>query len=84
MFAVAFAIAVIRPGWRLPALAVAIVITATRVAINAHYLSDVAGGLLVALATVWWIERTFDRRGWPFRENRDQPETGDQKPSTAP
>jgi len=84
MFALAFGIAVIRPAWRLPALAVAIVITATRVVINAHYLSDVVGGLLVALATVWWLERAFDRRGWPFREYRDQPGTGDQKPSTAP
>jgi len=84
MFALAFAIALIRPGWRPPALAVAIVIAATRVVINAHYLSDVIGGLLVALATVVWLERFFDRRGWLFRESRQPSRTDDQKPRTAP
>jgi membrane-associated phospholipid phosphatase len=84
LFALAFAIALIRPGWRLPALAAAIVIAATRVVINAHYLSDVIGGLLVALVTVVWLERFFDRRGWRFSESREPSRAGDQKPRTAP
>lgn len=84
VFALAFAVAVIRPGWRLPSLAFAIVIAATRVVVNAHYLSDVIGGLLVALATVVWLERFFDRRGWQFKESREPSPAGDQKPRTAP
>jgi len=83
MFALAFAIAVIRPGWRLPALAVAMVITATRVVINAHYLSDVVGGTLLALVTVLWLKRFFDHRGWPVAEKPGRSESSDQKPRIA-
>lgn len=77
MFALAFAMTMIRPGWRLPAFAVAILISATRVIINAHYLSDVIGGMALALATALWLKRFFDRRGWHIAEDRIRPETLD-------
>jgi membrane-associated phospholipid phosphatase len=75
MFALAFAIAVIRPGWRLSAFAAAIVISATRIIINAHYLSDVIGGMVVALVTVLWLRRIFEQRGWLAMEHRPRPES---------
>jgi undecaprenyl-diphosphatase len=72
MFALAFAIAMIRPAWRIPAFAFAIVIAGTRVVINAHYLADVIGGLVVALATAFWLRFVFERRGWHFADEADR------------
>ena len=72
MFALAFAIAMIRPAWRIPAFAFAIVIAATRVIINAHYLADVIGGLVVALATALWLRSVFERHGWRFADEADR------------
>ena len=83
VFALAFAVAMIRPAWRWPAFVFAIVISATRIIINAHYLSDVIGGLVVALMTVLWLRYLFDRYGWSFLPSRDLPGNV-QKPSTAP
>jgi membrane-associated phospholipid phosphatase len=83
MFAMAFAIAMIRPPWRWPAFVFAIVISATRVIINAHYLSDVIGGLVVALVTAVGLKYAFDRYGWSFSVNRDL-SGNNQKPRIAP
>ncbi|MGH6880039.1 phosphatase PAP2 family protein [Hypericibacter sp.] len=71
VFALAFAFAMIQPRWRLPAFAVAIVIAATRVIINAHFLSDVVGGMVVALLTAVWLRSIFERRGWRFAGEAD-------------
>lgn len=84
VFALAFAIAMIRPAWRWPAFSVAILISATRVIIGAHYLSDVIGGMVVALITVLWLKRFFEQRGWLAVERRDPLETSGQKPRMAP
>jgi membrane-associated phospholipid phosphatase len=84
VFALAFGIAMIRPAWRVPAFALAIVISATRIIINAHYLSDVIGGMVVALVTAICLKLVCERYGWNISPASASPATGDQKPRIAP
>ncbi|QEX22793.1 phosphatase PAP2 family protein [Hypericibacter adhaerens] len=84
VFALAFAIALIRPAWRWPAFAAATLVAATRVILNAHYLSDTIGGLLLAFVTVLWLRRLFRRRGWPVLDGNEAMPVADQKPRMAP
>lgn len=92
VFALALALGWIEPRWRWPALIFALLIAATRIVINAHFLSDVVGGALVALLTALWLRRSFAQRGWVFRacDGRYRPpgrgvrRSRDQKPRTAP
>ena len=72
VFALAFALTMIQPRWRYPAFAFAIVIAATRVVINAHFLSDIVGGMVVALLTAVWLRTLFERLGWPVGDEADR------------
>ncbi len=72
VFALAFAFTMIQPRWRFPAFAFAIVIAATRVVINAHFLSDIVGGMVVALLTAVWLRSVFERLGWRFADEADR------------
>ncbi|MEI8395658.1 MAG: phosphatase PAP2 family protein [Rhodospirillaceae bacterium] len=49
-----------------PAVLFAVVIAASRVVVNAHYLGDVIGGVVVGVATVWLMRSYCLRRGWVF------------------
>lgn len=60
--AVAVTIAIIAPRWRIPVLAVALWIAATRVLINAHYLSDVIAGVYFGAVVAVWLAHVFQRR----------------------
>ncbi|MFZ5790502.1 MAG: phosphatase PAP2 family protein [Pseudomonadota bacterium] len=92
VFALALALGWIAPRWRWPAFIFALLIAATRIVINAHFLSDVVGGALVALLTALWLRQSFARRGWVFRacdgryrlSGLGHAARGDQKPRTAP
>ena len=72
VFALAFALTMIRPHWRFPAFAVAMVIAATRVIVNAHFLSDIVGGMVVALLTVVCLGSLFERLGWRVAAEADR------------
>lgn len=88
VFALALALGWIAPRWRWPAFVFALLIAATRIVINAHFLSDVIAGGLVALVTALWLRRVYASHGWVFRACDGQyrslalPKT--QKPRTAP
>jgi membrane-associated phospholipid phosphatase len=84
MFALAFGIAIVQPAWRIPAFVLAMVISATRIIINAHYLSDVIGGTIVALVTAVCLRYVFDRCGWRPSPQPASPAMGDQKSRIAP
>lgn len=60
--AVAVTIALLAPRWRMPALVVALWIGATRVLINAHYLSDVIAGFYLGALTAIWLAHIFQHR----------------------
>lgn len=66
--ALAVAISLLAPRWRVPLILLGAVLALTRVVVGLHYLSDViAGGVLAALVTLWlrdWLLRC----GWLFEE----------------
>ncbi|EWY40623.1 phosphoesterase [Skermanella stibiiresistens SB22] len=66
--AVAFALAVsfLIPGWRAPLLALAGAIGFSRVAVNAHFMTDVIGGAALAYPTTYWLRARFAAQGWVF------------------
>ncbi|WP_158047723.1 phosphatase PAP2 family protein [Skermanella pratensis] len=66
--AVAFALAVsfLLPSWRGTLLAAACLIGLSRIAVNAHFLTDVFGGGVLAVVTTYWLRACFAARGWVF------------------
>jgi membrane-associated phospholipid phosphatase len=58
------ALALAFPRWRWPLLAIAVAIAATRVAITAHYLSDILAGLALGMACALAADAIWRRR-WP-------------------
>jgi membrane-associated phospholipid phosphatase len=65
-FALGFAFAALFPRFAAAWLALAGLVAASRVVINAHYLGDVLGGALVAAFTMLVVRRFFAGRGWAF------------------
>jgi undecaprenyl-diphosphatase len=63
-FALAFVAAAVAPRWRVAALLTAVVLAASRVMTNEHYLSDIIAGAVVGWFTVLWMETPLRRRGW--------------------
>lgn len=65
--AASMALALIFPAWRVPILATGIVLALTRVAVTAHYLSDVVAGIALGivctLALHAWLKARHARRG---------------------
>ncbi len=70
VFAVAAALSLLLPGARRWLLALAVVIAASRVVVNAHYFSDVAGGAATGLIFTLLFARFFRDRGWLFQRGR--------------
>ena len=52
--------------WRIGLLLFGLAIGASRVAVGAHYPSDVAAGLIVGFAFTMWLSAVFARYGWAF------------------
>lgn len=66
-FAMALALSFFLPKKaRLPLLILASVIAFSRVVITAHFLSDTLLGVLLGLATTYWLRDYVTRRGWIF------------------
>ena len=63
-FAFALALSLLFPKLRLPAFAFAIILAASRVIVNAHYFSDVLGGLAAALFSTAILAALFFRLNW--------------------
>jgi membrane-associated phospholipid phosphatase len=65
-FAVAFAVSFLIPPWRGGLLAVASVVGFSRVAVNAHFVTDVIAGAALAGPTTWWLRQRFTAFGLVF------------------
>lgn len=58
-FSLALVLSLFFPRYRLPLFCFAVIVSASRVIITSHYLSDAVGGALVALMTVFLLRRRF-------------------------
>ncbi len=58
-FALALVLSLFFPRYRLPLFCFAVIISASRVIITSHYLSDAVGGAFIALMTVFLLRKRF-------------------------
>ena len=65
-FGLAFALGLLWPILRWPALACAAAIAASRVLLNVHQLSDVLASIILAQLVIHWLTAAFTRRGLVF------------------
>ena len=72
VMSLALAVGFLWPRARVPLLVLAVLVALTRIPVEAHYLSDIIGGMFLALVTTIWLRGAFARRGWLFerRERR--------------
>jgi membrane-associated phospholipid phosphatase len=68
-FALALAVSFLIPRWRSGLLAAAAVVGFSRVAVNAHFLTDVLGGAALAVPTTWWLRQCFADFGLVFTKD---------------
>jgi membrane-associated phospholipid phosphatase len=71
-FATAMALSYFAPRLRIPLFVVASIIAASRLAIGAHYLSDVLAGIVLGVGTSIYTRRAFATRGLVFRRVGDR------------
>ncbi len=64
VFALAAALTLFSPRWRLPLVVFAAVVGLSRIVVGAHYLSDVMAGAYVGVMTVFSLVLLCRRRGW--------------------
>jgi len=64
VFALAAALSLFFPRWRLPLVGFAAVVGLSRIIVGAHYLSDVMAGAYVGIMTVFLLVLLCRRRGW--------------------
>jgi undecaprenyl-diphosphatase len=64
VFALAAALALFFPRWRMPLAGFATVVGLSRIIVGAHYLSDVMAGAYVGIMTVFLLVLLCRRRGW--------------------
>jgi membrane-associated phospholipid phosphatase len=69
-FALAIAISFLIPRWRGGLLALASVVGFSRIAVNAHFLTDVIGGAALAVPTTWWLRQRFTAYGLVFTRGK--------------
>ena len=66
IFALAIALSFFIPRFRMLLIAFASVVAFSRIALTAHYLTDVLTGSAIAIYTTYAMRRFFARRGWVF------------------
>jgi len=72
IFALAFSLGVLLPRMRIPLIVLAAGIAFSRVAIGAHFMSDIIGGALLSFAFVlWWRQRAELRQFLPASSKPD-------------
>ena len=71
--ALALALGLLWPRLMKPMLLLAVVVVLTRVAVGAHYLSDVIAGAAVGVVTTLWLHHAFARRRLLAREEGGAP-----------
>jgi undecaprenyl-diphosphatase len=67
VFATAMALSYFAPRLRVPLFLVAALVAVSRLAIEAHYVSDVLTGIVIGVGTAIYLRRAFARRGLVFR-----------------
>ena len=65
-FALALSVSFLLPRWRIGLLTAAAVVGFSRVALNAHFFTDVLGGAALAVLTTWWLRQWFADFGLVF------------------
>jgi len=70
-FALATVIGFLAPRWFVPALVLAGAIGVSRIALGAHYPSDVVAGAMVGVLGAYAARRVFAQRRWAVRENAE-------------
>ncbi|MGF7207499.1 undecaprenyl-diphosphatase [Skermanella aerolata] len=66
IFALALAVSLLVPQWRGGLLAMASVVGFSRIAVGAHFLTDVIAGAALAVPTTVWLRRRFADNGLVF------------------
>ncbi|OYZ91036.1 MAG: hypothetical protein B7X99_16340, partial [Rhizobiales bacterium 17-65-6] len=72
VFASATALAFFLPRWRLPLLLLATLVGLSRIAVGAHYPSDVLAGALLGTATTYYLAWACAARNLVFRRRADR------------
>lgn len=72
VFALALALGFIWRHLLKPLLMVAALVALSRIAVGAHYLSDVIAGAAVAMVTTLWLRSFFARRCWIFERTKNE------------
>jgi undecaprenyl-diphosphatase len=70
-FALAACIGFLSARWFWPMVGFALVIGVSRVALGAHYPSDVLGGAILGMLGAYFVRVVFSRRGMLFRRSAD-------------
>jgi len=70
LLALGLALAFLLPRYRRWFISIAAVLALSRVAVNAHYLSDLVAGGALAVPTTAWLRGRFAARGWAFDLDR--------------
>lgn len=70
-FAFAFVVGFLSRRWLVPLLVIAAIVGVSRVAVGAHYPTDVMGGIVVGTLGAYAVRAFFASRGWLFEYQPD-------------